>query len=59
MYYFHLLFLFNSKFTVQSYKKFLKQQAIPRHSQPPATTFAPCSLSSLTFAPNFKITDYQ
>jgi len=39
---------------LQSYKKFLKQQAIPRHSQPPATTLAPCSLSSLTFAPNFK-----
>jgi len=59
MYYFHLLFLFNSKFTLQSYKKFLKQQAIPSHFQPPATTLAPCSLSSFTFAPNFKITDYQ
>ena len=39
---------------LQSYKKFLKQQAIPRHFQPPTTTFAPCSLSSLTFAPNFQ-----
>jgi len=44
---------------LQSYKKILKQQAIPRHFQPLATTLAPCSLSSLTFAPNFKITDYQ
>jgi len=44
---------------LQSYKKNLKRQAIPRHSQPPATTLAPSFLSPLTFAPNFKITDYQ
>ncbi|KHE69434.1 hypothetical protein HMPREF9074_08449 [Capnocytophaga sp. oral taxon 329 str. F0087] len=44
---------------MQSYKKKLKQQAIPRHFLPPATSLALCSLSSLTFAPNFKITDYQ
>jgi lipoprotein len=44
---------------LQSYKKFLKQQVIPCHSQPLATTLASCSLSSFTFAPNFKITDYQ
>jgi len=59
MYYFHLLFLFNSKFTLQSYKKILKRQAIPCHFLPPTTTLAPSFLSSFTFAPNFKITDYQ
>jgi len=44
---------------LQSYKKFLKQQAIPRHFLPTTTTLALSSLSPLTFAPNFKITDYQ
>jgi len=44
---------------LQSYKKNLKQQAISRHFLPPTTTFASCSLSPPTFAPNFKITDYQ
>jgi len=44
---------------LQSYKKILKRQAIPCHFLPLATTLAPSSLSSFTFAPNFKITDYQ
>jgi len=44
---------------LQSYKKFLKQQAIPRLFLPPATTLAHSFLPSFTFAPNFKITDYQ
>jgi len=34
-------------------------QAISRHFLPPTTMFAPSFLSPLTFAPNFKITDYQ